>query len=140
MVTLHEAGKVWEEEEGGIVKYWETLRKSWLIVLIGSNASIFIKIRNIWKIVQLFHNCMGNSWVTILVLLPITNYLNIPKELYITMVTPWRGWIEQSTRVCLSHWHLLLETHWSGDPLSWLCFWRHGLESEDLLVQFTLVL
>ena len=29
-------------------------------------------------------------------------------------VTPCGGWIEQSTKVCLSHWHLLLGTHCWG--------------------------
>ena len=54
------------------------------------------------------------------------------------LVTPCGGWIEWSTEVCLSHWHLLLGTQWLGCPLLWLYFWRYGSESEGLLAQFTL--
>ena len=53
-------------------------------------------------------------------------------------VTPGKGWIELGTRINLSCWHLLLGTHWLQNLLLWLCMWRYGSESGDLIVQFTL--
>ena len=69
------------------MKYCEILRKSQLIALMESNASIFMKI----EVSRILHNSFTIAWgilgVMILVLLPITEYLNIPKELYITLAT-----------------------------------------------------
>ena len=51
---------------------------------MGSKASIFMKL----EISRILHNSFTIAWgilgVTILVLIPITKYLNILKELYIT--------------------------------------------------------
>ena len=68
------------------MKYCETLRKSQLIALIGSNASIFM---NKLEISRILHISFAITWgilgIMFLALILITEYLNIPKELHITI-------------------------------------------------------